>query len=77
MLTGTVGTLLLIYLSPVIQVDILKEATAWFSLRNPGIVTIPGSFLVGIVVSLLTRDDAALEKWDTAVHDMVVGKVHR
>ena len=77
MLTGTIGTLLLIYLSPVIQVDILKEAGAWFSLRNPGIVTIPGSFLVGIVVSLLTRDKQALEAWDASVHDMVVGKVDR
>ncbi len=77
MLTGTIGTLLLIYLSPVIQVDILKEAGAWFSLRNPGIVTIPGSFLVGVVVSLLTRDKQALEAWDASVHDMVVGKVDR
>ena len=74
MVTGTVGTLLLIYLSPVIQMDILKETNAWFSLRNPGIVTIPGSFLVGIVVSLLTRDDGALEAWDKSVHDMIVGK---
>src|SRR5262249_56107982 len=37
MIAGTLGTLLLIYLSPVIQVDILKEQSAWFSLRNPGI----------------------------------------
>jgi cation/acetate symporter len=73
MVTGTVGTLLLIYLSPVIQVDILKEPGAWFSLRNPGIVTIPASFLVGIVVSLMTRDDDSLAKWDAAVHKSVMG----
>jgi cation/acetate symporter len=73
MVVGTVGTLLLIYLSPVIQVDILKAESAWFSLRNPGIVTIPAAFVAGIVVSLLTKDDAALHAWDDAVHKSVVG----
>jgi cation/acetate symporter len=73
MVTGTVGTLLLIYLSPVIQVDILKEPSSWFSLRNPGIVSIPASFLVGFIVSLMTRDDDSLAKWDKAVHTSVMG----
>jgi cation/acetate symporter len=73
MLFGTFGALLLIYLSPVIQVDILKHESAMFALRNPGIVTIPGSFLVGIVVSLMTSDAKAAEAWDGVVHDMVVG----
>ena len=53
MIVGTVSTLLLIYLSPTIQIDILKHAEAWFPLRNPGIVTIPLSFAVAIVVSLV------------------------
>jgi cation/acetate symporter len=53
MITGTVSTLTLIYLSPTIQLDILKHAEAWFPLRNPGIVTIPLSFIVAIGVSLL------------------------
>ena len=53
MITGTVSTLALIYLSPTIQLDILKNAEAWFPLRNPGIVTIPLSFVVAIGVSLL------------------------
>jgi cation/acetate symporter len=53
MLTGTVSTVVLIYLSPAIQIDILQRADAWFPLRNPGIVTIPLSFVVAIVVSLL------------------------
>ncbi|MCC7195999.1 MAG: cation/acetate symporter ActP [Gemmatimonadaceae bacterium] len=73
MLAGGCGALALIYLSPVIQMDVLKHTSAWFPLRNPGIVTIPGAFLVGVVVSLLTRDDRALAAWDSAVHDMVVG----
>jgi cation/acetate symporter len=53
MLVGTLSTVLLIYLSPTIQIDILKNPEAWFPLRNPGIVTIPLSFAVAIVVSLL------------------------
>jgi cation/acetate symporter len=52
-LTGTFGTLLLIWLSPTIQVDVLHRTDAWFPLKNPALVTIPLSFAVGIVVSLL------------------------
>ena len=53
-LTGTFGTLLLIWLSPTIQVDVLHRTDAWFPLKNPALVTIPLSFIVGIVVSLLS-----------------------
>jgi cation/acetate symporter len=53
MLVGTVSTLVLIYLSPTIQIDVLKNTDAWFPLRNPGIVTIPLSFVIAIAVSLL------------------------
>ena len=53
MLTGTVSTVVLIWLSPTIQVDVLGNAGAWFPLRNPGILTIPLSFAVAIGVSLL------------------------
>ncbi|MDA1080974.1 MAG: sodium/solute symporter [Gemmatimonadetes bacterium] len=73
MVFGTFATLILIYLSPVVQIDILKHADAWFPLRNPGIITIPGSFLIGIVVSMLSTDEPALAAWDGAVHDMVMG----
>src|SRR5687767_12813956 len=41
MAVGTVATLLLIYLSPTIQVDILGEQDAWFPLKNPALVTLP------------------------------------
>jgi cation/acetate symporter len=53
MLVGTFSTIALIWLSPTIQVDILRNPDAWFPLRNPGIVTIPLAFAVAIVVSLL------------------------
>jgi len=61
MLLGTVSTLLLIYLSPTVQIDILKHEAAWFPLKNPALVTMPLSFAVGIVVSLCTarREESA------------------
>ena len=54
MVLGTVTTLTLIYLSPTIQVDILKHDSAPFPLRNPALITMPLSFLIAIVGSLLT-----------------------
>jgi len=73
MVIGTATTLLLIWLSPTIQVDILKHADAWFPLKNPALVTIPLSFAVGILVSLATRDDVAYEKFAAAERRMHVG----
>jgi cation/acetate symporter len=73
MVAGTLGTLVLIYLSPVIQVDILKHAGAWFPLKNPAVITIPASFLIGIVVSLLTSDAGALEQHEGSVREMIEG----
>ena len=57
-LFGTAATLVLIYLSPTIQIDVLHNTAAIFKYRNPGLFTIPSSFIVGIVVSLLTRNAA-------------------
>ena len=56
MLLGTAATLTLIYLSPTIQVDILKHDAAVFPLRNPALITIPLAFVTAIVVSLLTSN---------------------
>jgi cation/acetate symporter len=73
MVIGTATTLLLIWLSPTIQVDILKHDGAWFPLKNPALVTIPLSFAIGVLVSLATRDDVALEKFAAAERRMHVG----
>ncbi len=68
MLVGTAATLALISLSPAVQIDLLHHTSAWFPLKNPAIVSIPLSFLTGIVVSLMVPDSngearyAALEK---------------
>ncbi len=58
-LVGTASALLLIYLSPTMQIDVLKNAFAPFPLRNPGLVTIPLSFIVGIAVSKLFPEPEA------------------
>jgi cation/acetate symporter len=63
MLTGTVSTLTLIYLSPTIQIDVLKHTEAWFPLRNPGILTIPLSFVTAIAVSLLRPAPAEAQRF--------------
>ncbi len=65
MLVGTFSTVTLIWLSPTIQVDILKHESAWFPLRNPGLVTIPLSFAVAVGLSLLrpaNRDEQQFER---------------
>jgi cation/acetate symporter len=58
MLVGTTLTLVLIYLSPTVQVDLLHHASAWFPLKNPALVSMPVSFLTGIVMSLLRPNQA-------------------
>jgi cation/acetate symporter len=68
MMVGTVSALILIYFSPLIQVDILKHTEALFPLKNPGLVTIPLSFVVGIVVSILTPEADAAEKFIETEH---------
>jgi cation/acetate symporter len=72
MLVGTVSTLLLIWLSPTIQVDILKSE-AIFPLRNPGIVTIPLSFAVAVVVSWLRPVTAERERFAELERQLHVG----
>jgi cation/acetate symporter len=75
MLTGTVSTLLLIYLSPTVQVDILKHSVAWFPLKNPALVTIPLSFAVGVLVSLATPERQAVEGYQYLERRMHLGAV--
>jgi cation/acetate symporter len=63
---GTISTLVLLYLGPTIQVDILKNDIAevskqwwYFPLKNPCLITMTLSFLSGILVSVLKREPAA------------------
>ena len=63
-LTGALLTVALIVLSPTVWVDLLGNATAPFPLRNPAIVSMTVSILIGVVVSLLRREPSAEAKFD-------------
>ncbi len=73
MLVGTLSSLLLIFLSPTIQVAVLGHASAPFPLKNPGLVTIPLAFLVGIAVSLLFPEPEAAERFDAMQRRLHLG----
>ena len=73
MVLGTVATLTLIYLSPTIQVDILKHESAAFTLRNPALITIPLGFLLAIVVSLLTSNSGEQAGYARVEREMHTG----
>ncbi|CAB3806956.1 Cation/acetate symporter ActP [Paraburkholderia ultramafica] len=55
MLVGLFASLVFIYFSPTIQVDVFKHASAAIPLRNPAIVCVPLSFVVSIAASLLSQ----------------------
>lgn len=75
MLVGTISALVLIYFSPAIQVEILKHSSALFPLKNPGLITIPLSFLVGIVVSLIAPERLAQQKFAEVENQIHMGPV--
>jgi cation/acetate symporter len=62
--SGAILSVTLIVLSPTIWVDLLHRPAAIFPLRNPAIVSMPVSFLFGILGSLLTREPEAEAKFD-------------
>jgi cation/acetate symporter len=63
MLTGTLASLLLIVVSPTIQVGVLGRESAPFPLRNPGLFSIPLAFLVGMAVSVLWPEAEAARRF--------------
>jgi cation/acetate symporter len=63
-LTGSILTVILIIISPTVWVDIVKNETALFPLRNPAIVSMTVSFIVGIVVSMLSSEPSAEASFD-------------
>jgi cation/acetate symporter len=54
----------LIVLSPTVWVDILKNPTAVFPLRNPAIISMTIAFIAGIVGSLMTTEARAESLFD-------------
>ena len=73
MLAGLLGSLVLIWLSPLVQVAVLHHASAPITLNGPAIVTIPLAFAVSIAVSLLTRRGAEPERAAALAHSMAKG----
>jgi cation/acetate symporter len=73
LVVGVVSAVVLIALSPTIQVDLLHKPSAILSLKNPGIITVPLSFIVGIVVSLLFPEAEAEAKYADVERRMLLG----
>lgn len=75
MVVGTISALVLIYFSPAVQIDVLKHTSALFPLKNPGLITIPLSFIVGIVVSLVAPERLAQQKFAEVEQQIHLGPV--
>jgi len=63
-LTGLVLATVLIILSPTVWVDVFKNPTPIFPLKNPGLISMAAAFIVGIAVSLATREPSAEAKFE-------------
>jgi cation/acetate symporter len=74
MVVGTLATLILIYLSPTIQVDVLGREAAWFPLKNPALITMPLSFLAGVAVALLAPEPRAAGAYAMVERQMHLGE---
>ena len=73
MLVGTLTSVILILLSPTVWVDLLGNAQAVSDLKNPGIISVPLAFVVGIVVSLAKPEPAASDGFVAAQDRMHLG----
>ncbi|ADC89413.1 SSS sodium solute transporter superfamily [Thermocrinis albus DSM 14484] len=63
-LTGLTLSVVLIVLSKAVWVDILKNPAPVFPWGNPALISMPAAFLVGVLVSLLTSEKEAEEKYE-------------
>jgi len=63
-ITGASLAITLIILSPTVWVDIFKNESAIFPLKNPALISMTASFLVGILVSLASPEQKAQDKFE-------------
>ena len=75
MWTGALSAIVLIVLSPAVWVDVFKHPDAIFPLKSPGLVTIPLSFGVALLVSLLTPEQGSQARFEEARERMAAGNV--
>jgi cation/acetate symporter len=73
MLTGTIVSLVLIILSPTVWKEVLGFDEAIITLKNPGIFSVPAAFIVGVVVSLVKPEPAAVSGFAAAQDRMHLG----
>jgi cation/acetate symporter len=63
-ITGSTLAVILIILSPTVWIDVLNNKDAIFGLKNPAIISMTASFTVAILVSKLTKEKEAAEKFE-------------
>jgi cation/acetate symporter len=65
-LTGAFLAVGLIIISPTVWVDVFKnpKGSELFALKNPAIVSMTAAFVVGWIVSLMTKDETAQQKFE-------------
>ena len=73
MLAGLLGSLTVIWFSPLVQMGILHHASAPIPLNGPAIITVPLAFIVCVVVSLLTRRGDERSKFRAVESSLVEG----
>jgi cation/acetate symporter len=64
MATGLALSVILIILSKTVWVDILGNAAPIFPYKNPAIISMTAAFIAGIIVSLMTKEPEAEEKFE-------------
>jgi cation/acetate symporter len=62
--TGAGLAIILIFFSPTVWVDIFKNENAIFPLKNPALFSMSSAFIVGIIVSLFTKEQEAANKFE-------------
>jgi len=73
MYTGTITSVMLILLSPTVWVDLFHQATPIIELKNPAVISVPLSFVVGILTSFVWPEPDAARGFDDAQHRMNLG----
>ena len=63
-LTGAFLSVFLIIISPTVWVDLMHKKEAIFPIKNPAIVSMTAAFVVGILVSLASREATAEAKFE-------------
>ena len=74
MFAGTASSLLLIAFSPAIMVDLLQQPAAIVPLKNPGIISIPLSFAVAIITTILLPEPESERKYAEVAERVHLGE---